>query len=80
VADVDSRAKPLGFGGLMASMGIFVVIGTPLVYFIWKVVNDLLTGHVGTIRMVMAVPALVVLWVVLGWLARSIRRWDARIG
>jgi hypothetical protein len=80
VADVDSRAEPLGFGGLMASMGLFVVIGTPLVYLIWKVVNDILTGHVVTTRLVLAVPALVVLWLVLRLMARSIRRWDSRIG
>jgi len=80
MADADSRAEPLGFGGLMASMALFVVIGTPLVYLIWKVINDLLTGHVVASRLLLAVPALVVLWLVLKAMARSIRRWEGRVG
>jgi len=80
VADVDSRAEPLGFGGLVASMALFVVVGTPLVYLIWKVINDLLTGHIVTSRLLVAVPTLIVFLFVLKWLARSVRRWDGRVG
>lgn len=80
MADVNSRAEPLGFGGLMASMALFVVVGTPLVYLIWMVINDLLTGHIVTSRLLLAVPALIVFLFVLKLLAGSIRRWDGRVG
>lgn len=64
----------------MLAMAAFVVIGTPLVYVIWKVINDLLTGHLVTGRLLLAVPALVLLVIVLRVLANAIRRWDARLG
>ena len=76
----DSNApRRLGFGGLMLAMGLFVFVGSPLVYLLWGVVNDLLTGHVVTSRLLLALPALIVFLAVLNFLARSIRRWDASL-
>jgi hypothetical protein len=63
----------------MLVMAAFVIVGTPLVYLLWRVVNDLLTGQVVGTRMLLAVPALVVFIIVLNVLARTVRRWDAGI-
>lgn len=57
-------------------MAIFVVIGTPMVYFLWSVVNELLTGHVDGRRLALAIPILGVFIVLLGYVARTVRRWD----
>jgi hypothetical protein len=64
----------------MLVMAAFVIVGTPLVYLLWRVVNDLLTGQIVGTRLLLAVPALVVFIIVLNVLARTIRRWDAGIG
>jgi hypothetical protein len=64
----------------MLFMAIFVVVGTPLVYLLWTVVNDLLTGHIVTSRLLLAGPVLIVFIIVLNVLARTVRRWDAGIG
>ena len=80
MAEGTSAPQQVGLGRLMLFMAIFVVVGTPLVYLLWTVVNDLLTGHIVTSRLLMAVPVLIVFIIVLGVLARLIRRWDAGIG
>jgi hypothetical protein len=80
VAEQTSTPQQVGLGRLMLFMAIFVVVGTPLVYLLWTVVNDLLTGHFVNSRLLMAVPVLIVFIIVLGVLARLIRRWDAGIG
>jgi hypothetical protein len=64
----------------MLFMAIFVVVGTPLVYLLWTVVNDLLTGNIVTSRLLLAVPVLIVFIIVLTVLARTVRRWDAGTG
>ena len=80
MAERTSAPRQVGFGGLMLVMAAFVIVGTPLVYLLWRVVNDLLTGQVVGTRLLLAVPALVVFIIVLNVLARTIRRWDAGIG
>jgi len=77
VAEGATAPERVGFGGLMAAMALFVVLGTPLVYVLWSVVNDILTGHIVTTRLLLAVPALIVFIIVLNLLARAVRRWDA---
>jgi hypothetical protein len=64
----------------MLVMAGFVIVGAPLVYLLWRVVNDLLTGQVVGTRLLLAVPALVVFIIVLNVLARTVRRWDAGTG
>jgi hypothetical protein len=64
----------------MLVMAGFVIVGAPLVYLLWRVVNDLLTGQVVGTRLLLAVPALVVFIILLNVLARTVRRWDAGTG
>lgn len=80
MAERTSAPRQVGFGRLMLVMAAFVIVGAPLVYLLWRVVNDLLTGQVVGTRLLLAVPALVVFIIVLTVLARTIRRWDAGIG
>jgi len=78
VAETTVEQRPIGTGTLLLLMGVFVVVGAPLVYLLWSVVNDILTGHIVRLHLALAAPALIVFVVVLNLLARSIRRWDGR--
>lgn len=80
MAERTSAPRQVGFGGLMLVMAAFVIVGAPLVYLLWRVVNDLLTGQVVGTRLLLAVPALVVFIILLNVLARTVRRWDAGTG
>lgn len=80
MAEGTSAPQQVGLGRLMLFMAIFVVVGTPLVYLLWTVVNDLLTGNIVTSRLLLAVPVLIVFIIVLTVLARTVRRWDAGTG
>jgi hypothetical protein len=72
------RLPTLGFGRLMLVMAAFVVIGTPLVYFLWTALNDVLAGRLDGRHLAFAAPALVLFLVLLRYLARAVRRWENR--
>lgn len=76
MAERTSAPQQVGLGGLMMVMGAFVIVGAPLVYLLWTVVNDILTGHIVTTRLLMAVPVLIVFIIVLNVLARTVKRMD----
>ena len=79
-----AHAKPgaaghtIGFGTLLLAMCAFVVAGAPLVYYLWRVVNDLLIGRVVSARLAIAAPVLLAFIGLLAVLARAVRRWEAR--
>ena len=68
----------MSFGKLMALMALFVVIGVPMVAFLWETVNLLLALHVDGTRLLIALPLLVVFIGFLVVLARTVRRWNAQ--
>jgi hypothetical protein len=59
-------------------IGLFVVIGAPLVFLIWEAINQALTGHWDAVRVAYVAPAVVVLVAALYGMARVLRRWSAR--
>ena len=58
-------------------MGLFVVLGVPMVFFIWRFVNDLLSGRFVASEAALALGLLILFLVFLRLLARRVRRWDA---
>lgn len=62
---------------LMGAMAVFVLVGLPLVGYLWKTLNDLLALEVDTTRLLLSVPVLAVLAVLLWLLARAVQRWQA---
>jgi hypothetical protein len=54
----------------------FVLVGTPLVFYLWSVVNELLSGHVRGLRDLLALPVLGLFVVLLFVLGRAVSRWD----
>lgn len=63
-------------GKLIGLISLFVVLGMPLVWYLWTVVNELLTGHLDGQRLLLAVPVLALFLTLLVFLSRAVRRWD----
>lgn len=63
-------------GKLIGLISLFVVLGMPLVWYLWTVANELLTGHVDGQRLLLAVPVLAVFLTLLVFLSKAVRRWD----
>jgi hypothetical protein len=66
----------IGIVPLMAGMALFVVLGTPLVGFLWHSLNRLLSGTIEAWRLAATVPVLLLLWGLLHLLARRVWRWE----
>ena len=61
---------------LIGLMTAFVLLGMPLVWYLWTAVNEILTGHVEGGRLLLAIPVLVLFLALLVLLSRAVRRWD----
>lgn len=62
---------------LIIGILIFVLIGFPLVAYLWLTLNDLLAGDVFPQQLAIALPLLLAF---IGWLiilSRVVRRWEA---
>jgi hypothetical protein len=68
--------QPVSTGKLAASILVVAVAGTPLVAWIWESLNELLSGHVEPVRLLLTVPALVLLYALLRWLAKRLERFE----
>lgn len=68
----------IGFVPLMAGMAVFVVLGVPLVAYLWETLNELLSGSVDPIRLLVSVPLALVFTVLLVLLSRRVQSWEAR--
>lgn len=73
-------AQGTGTSRLVLGITLFVLIGTPLVGFIWEALNTLLAGHLRPMQLLIAVPAAVLLYLLLRFMARAVQRWDAERG
>lgn len=56
-------------------MALSVVVGAPLVAFLWETLNELLALHVNLSRLLISVPVLLLFAGMLWLLGRTIRRW-----
>lgn len=68
-----------GPGALIATMLAFVVVGAPMVYYLWTTINELLAGRVDWPRLGITIIVLLIFLGLLSILTRSIRRWDERL-
>lgn len=74
-----SRTPGMGTRGLMGAMLLFVVVGAPMVYYLWSTLNELLAGHFNGGRVGISIIVLLIFLGLLGILTRSIRRWEERL-
>ena len=68
----------IGMGRLIAGMALFVVLGIPLVGYLWETLNELLAGHVDGTRLLISLPVLALLGALLAWLGRRVWAWEGR--
>ena len=61
---------------LVAAMAAYVVVGFPLVWYLWETVNEILKAHFDGTRILIAIPVLLLLLGLLVLLGRSVQRWD----
>ena len=71
----NTTASP---GKTFLMMALFVIIGVPLVAYLWELLNELLALKVDLIRLLIGVPVALVLYGFLKMLARRLRQWQAR--
>lgn len=63
---------------LIGGMGVLVVIGAPMVWYLWEVLTQLLSGVVDTRALLIAVPVFLVFLAFLWFVSRTVQRWDER--
>lgn len=61
---------------LILGMSALVLVGAPMVWFLWEVLNDLLQGIVDGPRVLIALPVLLAFLALLDFVARTVRRWE----
>jgi hypothetical protein len=67
-------------GAFVLRIGLYVVLGAPLVGFLWQTVNEVLALHFDPIQLLLSVPAAALLGVLLVLLNRSVTRWLGETG
>jgi len=67
-------------GAFVLRIGLYVVLGAPLVGYLWQTVNEVLALHFDPIRLLVAVPVAALLAGLLVLLNRSITRWLGETG
>ena len=77
--DPGARGSGMGTGAIIGMMAIFVVVGGPMVFYLWSTVNDVLAGQVDPMRVLISLPVLLIFLGVLAILSRSVRRWEERL-
>jgi len=69
--------KP-GTGQLAVGLAFYLVLAVPLFAYLWSTLNELLSGEIRPVRLLLAAIALPVFIGVLYRMVRSIHRWEAR--
>ena len=66
-------------GGMTIRILLIVLIGAPMVGWLWETLNRLFSGLVEPARLLISIPVAVAFWLLLRALGRTIERWaDAR--
>lgn len=65
---------------LVLGIALFVLLGTPLVAYLWETVNQLLSGIVDPMRLLITVPAALIFYFMLRFMARSVEAWSRERG
>jgi nitrogen fixation/metabolism regulation signal transduction histidine kinase len=61
---------------LIGGMFALVLVGAPLVWYLWEVLTQLLSGVINTTSLLIALPVLIVFLVFLRFVSRTVQRWN----
>jgi len=64
---------------LILGMAALVLPGVPMVWYLWEVVNNLLSGVFDGRQLLIAVPVLIVFLALLRLVAKTVRRWEEEV-
>ena len=67
-------------GRLIAMMGLFVAVGFPMVWYLWEVLNQVLSGIFDGRRLLIALPVALAFAALLVLVSRSVQHWDEMRG
>lgn len=62
---------------LTVGIALFVLVGFPLVAYLWETLNQLMGGEVHPVRLLVSLPVILLLAAVLVLLSRAVGRWEA---
>ncbi|HEX6107335.1 MAG TPA: hypothetical protein VFZ26_17235 [Gemmatimonadales bacterium] len=71
-----TESATVSLSRLIVAIGAFVLIGFPLVGYLWEALNHLLAGEVRPTQLLISVPLALVFLGVLVMLARTVRAWE----
>jgi hypothetical protein len=71
--------RSLTGAGLAARIAAFMVIGIPLVAFVWELLNELFAGREVIRNLLLAIPGILLLIFFWRLMSRAIQNWDQRL-
>jgi EamA domain-containing membrane protein RarD len=66
--------------GLMTAILALVLVGGVLVAYLWETLNQLMSGHVDWLRVLISLPVLAALFLLLRFMARRVEGWSDEPG
>ena len=63
---------------LIGGMALIVVIGAPMVWYLWEVLTQILSWELEVGTLLIAIPVLLVFLAFLWFVSRTIRGWEER--
>ena len=63
--------------GLMLRIALFVLLGFPLLAYLWETLNRLLAGHVEPVMLLGFIPAALLFWLLLRLMGRAVESWHS---
>jgi membrane protein implicated in regulation of membrane protease activity len=75
-SDGSEPARTLTSGGLAARIAAFMIVGIPLLAFVWEMLNELGAGIWNTRHVLLAIPAILLLLFLWRVMSRAVQRWD----
>jgi len=67
---------PIPTSRLVLGIGLIVLVGTPLVGYLWYTLNDVFAGEFRPIQVLMAIPVAILLYGWLRFMGRRVNQWD----
>jgi hypothetical protein len=61
----------------MLRIALFVLLGFPLLAYLWETLNRLLAGHLEPLMLLGFVPAALLFWLLLRLMGRAVESWHS---
>ena len=65
---------PVSILKVLLTLGLFVIVGIPMVAYLWETLNQVLSGQIEARRMLLSLPMLLAFGVLLFLLARNLNK------